>query len=98
MFALNVNFYKSEVICLGGAVDKMEDYASIFTCVECKLPFKYQRVHMHNKPLRNSDWKNVAEKRENKALQLNFLSYCGMLILLKASLSILPLFMMYLYD
>jgi hypothetical protein len=78
MFALNVNFYKSEAIRLGGAVDKKEDYASIFTCVEGKLPFKYLGVHMHNKPLRNSDWKNVAEKMENKVhnWQLNFLSYC----------------------
>jgi hypothetical protein len=31
-----------------------------------KLPFKYLGVPVHNKRLRNSDWKDVENKVENK--------------------------------
>jgi hypothetical protein len=79
---LKFNFHKSEVVCLGAAMAKIIDYTSIFTYLEGALPFKYLGVPIHNKRLRNSDWKPVEDKMEAKlhTRQGNFLSYGSRLI------------------
>jgi hypothetical protein len=44
MSGLKINFLKSEVCCFGEARDRLEQYTSIFTCVEGEVPFKYLGV------------------------------------------------------
>lgn len=38
---LKINFHKSEMYCLGEAMDKKDAYSEIFTCNVGKLPFQY---------------------------------------------------------
>jgi hypothetical protein len=44
MSGLKINFHKSEIFCLGKAVEKEMWYADIFTCPHSCLPMKYLGV------------------------------------------------------
>ena len=66
MSGLNINFHKSDLFCFGKAKGRGEYYASIFTCVEGKIPFRYLGVPLGMVRLSNSDWKEATEKMEKK--------------------------------
>lgn len=38
---LKINFYKSEIVCFGKAVEQEETYWEIFGCEAGSLPFRY---------------------------------------------------------
>jgi hypothetical protein len=97
---LKVTFHKSEVIYLGAAVERRVEYFHIFTCVEGKLLFKYLGFPVHNKGLRNNDWKPAEDKMEAKlhTWQGNILSYGGRLVLLRGCLSNVPLHILSFYE
>jgi hypothetical protein len=97
---LKINFHKSEVCCFGEAKELENDFATIFPCKIGTLPSRYMGIPIHCKRLRNSDWKVVEDKMESKlhTWQGNLLSYGGRLILLRSSLSNVPLFMLSLFE
>ena len=97
---LKINFHKSEIFCFGKAKDKVEDYMTIFTCVEGKLHMKYLGVPLLDKKLRNVDWVPSEEKVGNRAgsWKGKFTSYGPRLILLKSCLSNVPFYMMSMYT
>jgi hypothetical protein len=57
-------------------------------------------VPLHNKRLRNCDWKPAEDKIEAKlhTWQGNFLSYGGRVVLLRGCLSNVPLYMLSFYE
>jgi hypothetical protein len=84
----------------GEAKDIEDHYAAVFTCKVGILPFCYLGVPIHYKILQNSDWKVVEDKMESKlhTWKGNLLSYGGRLILLRSSLSNVPLYMLSLFE
>jgi hypothetical protein len=52
---LKINFHKSDIYCLGEALEREGDFERIFTCESRLLPMKYLGVPINKKILRNSD-------------------------------------------
>lgn len=100
MSGLKINFHKSEIFCLGEAVDKEFWYADIFTCPSNCLPMKYLGVPIDDKKLCKSLWLPTVEKVEKKlgAWQGKFLSLGGRLVLINSSLTNVPLYMLSMYK
>lgn len=46
---LKINFNKSEVFCIGGAIEKQNLYSQIFTCDIGVLPMRYLRIPIDKK-------------------------------------------------
>lgn len=97
---LKINFNKSEVFCIGKAVERQSMYSEIFTCKIGTLPMKYLGVPIHKKRLLNKDWTPTENKMEHKlgCWQARFQSIGGRLILINASLSNVPLYMLSFYK
>jgi hypothetical protein len=66
MSGLKINFHKSEIFCLGNAVERKNCYADIFTCPHNCLPMKYLGVPIDDKKLCKSLWSATVEKVESK--------------------------------
>jgi hypothetical protein len=100
MSGLKINFHKSEIFCLGEAVDKEIWYGDIFTCPSNCLPMKYLGVPIDDKKLCKSLWLPIVEKVEKKmgAWQGKFLSLGGRLVLINSSLTNVPLYMLSMYK
>ena len=100
MSGLKINFHKSEIFCLGKAVERGHYYADIFTCPHSCLPMKYLGVPIDNKKLCKSLWSPIVEKIESKlgSWQGRFLSLGGRLVLINSSLTNVPLYMLSMYK
>jgi hypothetical protein len=100
MSGLKINFHKSEIICLGIAVERDHYYADIFTYPHSYLPMKYLGVLIDNKKLYKSLWSPIVEKIESKlgSWQGRFLSLGGRLVLINSSLTNVPLYMLSMYK
>ncbi len=48
---LKINFNKSEVFCIGEAVERQNVYSEIFTCKIGTLPMRYLGVPIHKKKI-----------------------------------------------
>ena len=93
---LKINFHKSEISFFGDAFEKQDMYTHIFTCKKGDFPFKYLGIPMHYKKLVNSDWKSSEDKVEKKNSSWigNLASIGSRLILVEASLSNVPSYML----
>jgi hypothetical protein len=49
MSGLKINFAKSDICCLGGALDREEDFERILTCKSGLLQMKYLGVPINQK-------------------------------------------------
>lgn len=56
MSGLKINFLKSEVFCLGQALDQADMYGEILTCQAGTLPIKYLRIPIDQVRLQNKQW------------------------------------------
>jgi hypothetical protein len=61
-----LDFFKSEVYCLGKCKNEASIYEEIFTCHSGELPLKYLGIPIDKKKLLNSYWKPAEEKMEKK--------------------------------
>src|SRR5438105_9347258 len=97
---LKINFHKSELICFGDAQDSLEAYMDLFGCKQGNLPIKYLGIPIHYKKLRNSDWKSIEERFEQRlnSWKGKHLSIGGRLTLINSVLSSLPMYMMSFFD
>jgi hypothetical protein len=59
---LKINFYKSEVICLGDAIALKDAFVEIFTCPYAELPLKYMGIPIDNRKIGGSLWPSTEEK------------------------------------
>ncbi|WVZ95111.1 hypothetical protein U9M48_040913 [Paspalum notatum var. saurae] len=66
LFGLKINFYKSEIFCFGQAKECENDCSELFGCRVGTFPFRYLGLPMHYKKLRNSDWKTIEERFEQR--------------------------------
>jgi hypothetical protein len=100
MSGLKINFHKSEIFCLGKAVERKNCYADIFTCPHNCLPMKYLGVSIDDKKLCKSLWSSTVEKVESKlgSWQGRFLSLGGRLVLINSSLANVPLYRVSIYK
>jgi hypothetical protein len=100
LLCLKINFQKSELYCFGKAKEKMQEYATIFTCAVGNVPFKYLGILMHHSRLCRRDC-CVAEEKVEKKLHTwvgKQNSYGGRLILLKSCLSNIPYYMISMFE
>lgn len=93
---LKINFHKSELFCLGGAMERQVAYSEIFTCGVGSFPIKYLGIPVDVKRLSNARWKPIEEKVEKKLAgwKGNILSIGGRVVLTNACLSTVPLDML----
>ena len=93
---LKINFHKSEIFCFGQAKECENDYSELFGCRVGTFPFRYLGLPMHYKKLRNSDWKTIEERFEQRlsGWKGKLLSVGGRLVLINSVLSSLPMFML----
>lgn len=96
---LKINFLKSEVFCLGKAVEQSDMYSEIFTCQLGVLPMKYLGIPIDQTSLQNKHWKFLEDKIEKKmsGWQGKVLSIGGRTVLLNACLSSVPFYMLSFY-
>jgi hypothetical protein len=59
---LKINFYKSEIYCLGAAKERGQHYSEIFTCPNSELPMTYLGMPIDEKRLVVSQWDPIGEK------------------------------------
>ena len=60
--SLKIDFHKSELFCYGDAKNLESEYSQIFGRDIGTFPFRYLGILMHNRKLRNRDWKHVKER------------------------------------
>jgi hypothetical protein len=99
MSGLKINFHKSDIYWLGGALEREGDFERIFTCKSGLLPMKYLGVPINKKRLRNSDWDSTEGKMRNKLgpWQGKMLVMGGRVTLINSSLTSVPLYMLSFY-
>jgi hypothetical protein len=97
---LKINFHKSEIFYLGGAAERKNCYADIFTFPTNNLPMKYLGSRLMIKKLCKTLWTPMVEKMENKlgSWQGRSLSLGGRLVLINSSLINVPLYMLSMYK
>jgi hypothetical protein len=97
---IKINFHKSEIFCFGKAKEEEEQYKQLFGCESGSLPFRYLRIPIHYKKLKNSEWNPVKGRFEKKlgCWAGKLLSYGDRLVLINSVLTSLPMFMLSLFD
>ncbi|WVZ82121.1 hypothetical protein U9M48_029422 [Paspalum notatum var. saurae] len=96
MKALLLTFIRVKFFCFGQAKECENDYSELFGCRVGTFPFRYLGLPMHYKKLRNSDWKTIEERFEQRlsGWKGKLLSVGGRLMLINSVLSSLPMFML----
>ena len=96
---LKINFHKSDIYCIGDAIDNVVELENILTCNSAVLPMKYLGVPISKKRLNLSDWNATSEKMDNKLCpwQGKMLVMGGRVTLINSSLSSVPLYMLSFY-
>lgn len=59
---VKINFHKSEIFRFGEAQQFEQQYTQLFGCESGSMPFKYVRIPMRHRKLRNSEWNRVIER------------------------------------
>lgn len=96
---LKINFNKSEVFCFGKAKEKENLYSQLFTCRVGALPMKYLGIPIDEKRILRKDWNEMENKIEKKlgCGKGKLQSIGGRLILIKSSLTNVPMYMISFY-
>ena len=100
LFGLKINYHKSEIFCFGDAKEHEQAYSDLFGCKAGAYPFRYLRIPMHFRKLRNAEWNSVIERIEKKlsSWKGKHLSVGGRLVLINSVLSSLPLYMLSFFE
>jgi hypothetical protein len=63
---LKINFHKREIFCFSKAKEVQDKYRILFGCEIGSLPFRYLRIPIHFRRLRNGEWKPIEDRFEKK--------------------------------
>jgi hypothetical protein len=67
---LKINFHKSELFSFGETRERVAEYVDLFGCKEGAFPFRYLGIPMSYRKLSIKDWREVEERFQKKAKQL----------------------------
>lgn len=92
MSGLKINFHKSDLYCLGNAIDIGCQLEEIFTCKLGTFPFRYLGVPLSFKRLTNKEWKSIEDRVEGRlaSWQSKMLSRGGRIVLINSCMSSIP--------
>jgi hypothetical protein len=95
-----INFHKSEVFCFSKAKQDEQSYINLFECEAGSFPFRYLRIPIHFRKLKNAEWKLLKDHFEKKLASWigKLLSYGDRLILINSVLTSLPMFMLNFFE
>jgi hypothetical protein len=93
---MKINYGKSDMIPVKLDEEETQQYAMIFCCKIGSFPFKYLGVPLHYDKLRREDIKPIVDKVLNRipGWKGMLLSYGTRMILLKACLASIPIYLM----
>jgi hypothetical protein len=93
---LKINYNKSDLVPMNLDEDETMGYAKIFYCKVGSFPFKYLGAPLHYEKLRREDIQPVMDKVLNRIPGWNgrLLSYGARLVLLRAFLASIPIYLM----
>ncbi|KAK3200498.1 hypothetical protein Dsin_023913 [Dipteronia sinensis] len=93
---LCINFHKSCIIKVGKKPSTEIDWVELFRCKMTDLPITYLGLPLDANPNKKNFWNSVIQKIENRLApwKSKFLSKGGILVLIKAVLSSIPIFYM----
>jgi hypothetical protein len=66
LLGLKINFHKREIFCFSKAKEVQDEYRILFGCEIGSLPFRYLRIPIHFRRLRNGEWKPIEDRFEKK--------------------------------
>jgi hypothetical protein len=92
---MKINYSKSDMIPMNLTEDETNHYSRIFCCKVGSFPFKYLGVPLHYEKLRREDIRPIVDKVINRISGWKGrLSYGARLVLLKACLASIPIYLM----
>ena len=96
LYGMKINYEKSDVMAIGLS-EECKQYTRHFYCKLGTFPFKYMGIPLHYAKLRRKDIQSVIDKivKRIAGWKGKLLSYGGRLTLLKACLSSIPVYTMY---
>ncbi|KAK2417418.1 hypothetical protein QL285_039719 [Trifolium repens] len=96
MSGLKVNFHKSMLVGVNISESWLREAASALRCKVGKVPFLYLGLHIGGDPRRLGVWQPVLARIRNRlsGWKSRFLSFGGRLVLLKAVLTSMPVYVL----
>jgi hypothetical protein len=96
MSDMKINYDKSDPLTVGLDEDQANEFARLFCCKRCDFPIKYMGVPLHYNKLTRKDQQLVVDKIITMIAgwRGRLLSYAGRLILLKACLASIPIYLL----
>lgn len=92
---MKINFHKSDLLAVNMDEGEINVYAHIFCCKRSNFPIKYLGVPLHYDKLKKEDLQPVIDMMKRIAgWKGKLLSYGGRLVLLKACLSNIPIYLL----
>lgn len=97
---LKINFHKSEILGINVEDEKLQDMARVLCCKVGKFPLSYLGLPIGGSSSRVARWDPLLDRMNRKLAtwKSKLLSIGGLLTLIKASLSNLPIYFMSLYP
>jgi hypothetical protein len=93
---IKINYHKSDLTPMGLEDVEIQEYAKIFCCKIGTFPFRYLGVPLHYENLRREDIQPIVDRILSRisSWKGRLLSYGARLILLKACLASIPIYLM----
>jgi hypothetical protein len=93
---MRINYHKSDLTPINLDEEEIQDYAKIFCCKIGNFPFVYLWVPLHYENLRREDIQQVVDSimKRISGWKSRLLSYGARLVLLKACLASIPVYLM----
>jgi hypothetical protein len=96
ILGMKINHNKSDMVPVNLGEEETLQYSRIFCCKVGSFPFKYLRVPLHYEKLRREDIQSIVDMVINRipGWKGRLLSYGARLVLLRACLASIPIYLM----